>query len=1510
MNNTELLKIRALNGSQHFAFEELCCQLASLEPRAIEDEFLRKGIGSDAGVECYIRHADGTETGWQAKFFDKFDSGQISQLTESLKQAIEKHPKLTRYIVCLPIDLKDGRTGKNKTEGQRWIDWKTTRLSELSEERNIEIILWQATDIRERLHRNDPYYAGRISFFFDELRFTPVWFSRHINAACISLGSRYTPQFHISLPIRQVFLGISRSPWLEDQREELITPLRKQLNSLKYDFQQANVSETDLKVLLNYSNNLIDALKQSFPITKPYPIADWRSQIQQVQTAANQWQAHFWHLDSEEKDKSKKDNIRAALNELHGFGKTLDEIDEKLNSDTWILANEQAVLLYGEAGTGKSHLLADIANDAIKKGYPTIFLINSQFFQQDPRTQILEHLDLRHIPFSTFLGALDAAGQAAGVRALLIIDALNERFGTEIWPQYLAPLIEEVKRYPHLALIVSCRTTYLPFILPADSLLCDSLKQIEHHGFADGGGYAARTYLAKRNIIRPSVPHLLPEFNNPLFLKTLCDSLERQGLDCFPRGIQGLTEYFDFYLKSLANQIELRMGLDKRQNIIVRALKAFTEKLTSNQSSYLSIETTIACFDSIYASKGQQDRSLLSQFEHEGILTIEPVYIENNQLEEQARFTFERFSDFQIAGHLLNEHISSKNSVQPLETGTPLHTFLSRKDINRVAGIIHALAVLLPESTDYELLDIFPSANGSYKWTINEAFFKSLLLRRQNFFTDRTRELVIGLSQNYPNHWLETLIAVSTEPNNRFNANYLHEKLAHLTMLERDAKWTIAIANLELEDGSPLDILLSWTVESGFEEIDPLRAELAAIMLTWLFSTSYRTVRDRATKGLSALLAPRLPLALSLLERFKQVDDLYILERLLAACYGAALQAQTQKNLAELALFVYQWIFADGKPPAHLLLRDYARGIIEYTLHCDLLPEEIKIEKVRPPYQSDWPIEFVAENNLEIYGDKYKDDIVRSASSEWLGDFAKYIIKPSVHHWTTTPIGVDKALTPYENFEVFYSMFADHANSDQLSAFNEILQFCIDCNRPEPNSVGQESQKKASSTEIKIKIVAYDYKELEIKKQNEARFEELETKFINLLDDKYKYKYWSGCRQRIRQILNRYSNNLPEHFDDILAQLWVTKRAHDYGWSTDLFGEFDSRIGSGRGRRHKQMERIGKKYQWLALYELLSRMADNLIYYSGYSDGANRYEAPWQIYKRNIDPSLLISKTKDENWENHPHAWWSPQTLKLRLLKKQEQKLWLQNESDQLNSASLLDVIDPDTGQRWLVMKSFKQYSTSYDLDARIDSWCRCWCVVVRNRYKNQFIDAISTHNLIDPDAFPKVGEFYGSFIGEYPWHPSYEIDDDWSTVDRDYGFRHKVLTTFAEYTAERGGYDCSIEGTINTYLPAPWLIQKLGLRLIDGRTLSFADAKGQILFKDPSVHEEGPSAALIDRMAFLDLLDKENLAPVWIIAGEKGAYGEHHDDFVGRRVHSFVYSLNKQNEIVCVKQKIDIEEP
>lgn len=87
--------IRPLNGSRAGGFEELCAQLARAE-RPAGAHFERKGT-PDAGVECYAVLGDGSEWGWQAKYFDAFGDSQWSQLDKSVKTAVEKHPRLVRY---------------------------------------------------------------------------------------------------------------------------------------------------------------------------------------------------------------------------------------------------------------------------------------------------------------------------------------------------------------------------------------------------------------------------------------------------------------------------------------------------------------------------------------------------------------------------------------------------------------------------------------------------------------------------------------------------------------------------------------------------------------------------------------------------------------------------------------------------------------------------------------------------------------------------------------------------------------------------------------------------------------------------------------------------------------------------------------------------------------------------------------------------------------------------------------------------------------------------------------------------------------------------------------------------------------------------------------------------------------------------------------------------------------------------------------------------------------------
>ena len=60
--------------------------------------------------------------------------------------------------------------------------------------------------------------------------------------------------------------------------------------------------------------------------------------------------------------------------------------------------------------------------------------------------------------------------------------------------------------------------------------------------------------------------------------------------------------------------------------------------------------------------------------------------------------------------------------------------------------------------------------------------------------------------------------------------------------------------------------------------------------------------------------------------------------------------------------------FESGKPLPHILMRDYARGVIEVALHRGARLD-IDIAKVRPPYRSDWPSIDVPElDELKAWG--------------------------------------------------------------------------------------------------------------------------------------------------------------------------------------------------------------------------------------------------------------------------------------------------------------------------------------------------------------------------------------------------------------------------------------------------------------------------------------------------------------------------------------------------------------
>ena len=183
-------------------------------------------------------------------------------------------------------------------------------------------------------------------------------------------------------------------------------------------------------------------------------------------------------------------------------------------------------------------------------------------------------------------------------------------------------------------------------------------------------------------------------------------------------------------------------------------------------------------------------------------------------------------------------------------------------------------------------------------------------------------------------------------------------------------------------------------------------------------------LRDRITKALFSLITGRFKAFLNIFKkRPADVSDPYVMERLYAVAYGVAMRSHDVEGVGEVAQWVYDNVFADGKPPAHILLRDYARGVVERALY---LGAKINVDRelIEPPYKSEFPYiptkeeieEFTADWKQVSYDKREiewsRNKIRNSALGDHLdGDFSHYVIgtNASKFSWNWSSLRLNEA---------------------------------------------------------------------------------------------------------------------------------------------------------------------------------------------------------------------------------------------------------------------------------------------------------------------------------------------------------------------------------------------------------------------------------------------------------------------------------------------------------------------
>lgn len=1010
--------IRPLGNSLNAGFEELVCQLARNEIQPDAKTFIRKG-SPDAGVECFWVLNNGDEIAWQAKYFTtSLGNSEWDQLDSSVNTALEKHPKLKTYYIAMPLDPPDARIDGQTSMLEKWnsrVD-KWERWAD-NNKMSVRFIPWWSSDLIKRLHK--PENAGMRYFWFNKEEFTDEWFEEHCKEAIANLGHRYTPELNVELKISNVFNAISRNGKFRNEISGLMDKLLISGNKINFKHRELQENHTEFcDILRKIENSYLNT--EWFGIEK-LPTEDLLKQITKISVTTSSIKNHY--LEEEEKLK-KQDNeysrfgkFSAEIREIGDFEFHLYTFKEFLESEPAKLANFPYLLLEGEAGVGKSHLLADAVERRIKEDCNSLFFLGQHFTtDEDPWTQIFKKAKI-NCSEDEFLGALSSKAQISGQRLLIFIDAINEGRGKFFWDKYIRGFLTKLQKFPWLGVVFSIRTSYSKLIFPEGEFSKDVIIRYTHYGFGEKEYDAIKLFFHNYKIELPSMPQLHPEFQNPLFLLLFCEGLNKIGLTRVPRGLYGITSIIQFFINNINLKLSAPSCLNypKDINVVQKAIDVLIEYKIENAKGYIPYEEAFLLVEEVSNRYGAGKR-LLDELISEGLLSKNLFWYDYSESEEGIYLAYERFEDHLTASLLLDKYPNIEQAL--CEGGELFYLIEDEWSCNRYRGILEAFAIQLPERTGTELHHYTDHLKNSEY--IIDYFLQSLVWRKLETITEDLIGFVNTKIMRYKRiyeSFLDTILTVTSVPNHLFNAYSLHNHLMKLSLPDRDASWTIYLKN-KLEYDSSAKRIIDWAwSEDEKDYITDESIKLISITLAWFHTSTNRELRDSATKALVCLLENRIHVLIELLKQFEEVNDPYIYERLYAVAYGCSVRTIQIDNLVDLANYVFETIFKDkDEIYPHILLRDYARGIIEFASFkgCTL---DFNLSGVRPPYKSSFPTSFPSNEEIDY---KYKIDynakdlpkhyysqnsILSSMVTEYgrgigsYGDFGRYTFQNALEKW-------------------------------------------------------------------------------------------------------------------------------------------------------------------------------------------------------------------------------------------------------------------------------------------------------------------------------------------------------------------------------------------------------------------------------------------------------------------------------------------------------------------------------
>jgi hypothetical protein len=330
------------------------------------------------------------------------------------------------------------------------------------------------------------------------------------------------------------------------------------------------------------------------------------------------------------------------------------------------------------------------------------------------------------------------------------------------------------------------------------------------------------------------------------------------------------------------------------------------------------------------------------------------------------------------------------------------------------------------------------------------------------------------------------------------------------------------------------------------------------------------------------------------------------------------------------------------------------------------------------------------------------------------------------------------------------------------------------------------------------------------------------------------------------------------------------------GGDCDNYDKRTAYTGGGGRRKPSWAERIGKKYQWIAMYRLASRLNDNVSPEQSSWDPKPVRPPLILMDERKLDPTLshttFPKKTASE-------CWWLRDGVDLMATGNLDFASWVAKQDDLPLLETLLQATT-NAGQRWLILTAYPSWSefrsdAEYSTPYR-NTWIHIRSYLVPKATFRKTVKALDGRNYFG-GWLPEGGKWLHAFAGEYPWATACNTEPDWylgaaeKVQDSSIALIHSANEIVIEWE-----YDPTLPASIHLEVPTKKFFSSADLWW--NGTNGFATLSGKTVFCDPHAREGAPAALLADIDELVPRLDKLGYRLVWTMLGEKNILGDRTD--------------------------------